>query len=134
MSDPTQDEPQFLKHFDVTKLLWETDNRTSLCITLNNTHGALQKVLSIFQSNKIDCLRVQSRPTKFIVGNKRTFEFELDFYGRSSDSNVKSALSEVNTFAASVRELDAIEVPWFPAKIDDFDHIGKKVLREGDGI
>jgi hypothetical protein len=25
-------------------------------------------------------------------------------------------------------------VPWFPTHIDDFNHIGKKILTEGDGI
>jgi len=25
-------------------------------------------------------------------------------------------------------------VPWFPVDINDFDHIGKRILSEGDGI
>lgn len=25
-------------------------------------------------------------------------------------------------------------MPWFPTRIEDFDHIGKKILGEGDGI
>jgi len=25
-------------------------------------------------------------------------------------------------------------VPWFPTRIEDFDHIGKRILGEGDGI
>jgi len=26
------------------------------------------------------------------------------------------------------------EVPWFPLRLDDFDHIGKRILGAGDGI
>ena len=26
------------------------------------------------------------------------------------------------------------EVPWFPTSISDFNHIGKRILGEGDGI
>jgi len=31
-------------------------------------------------------------------------------------------------------EVGSVEVPWFPTRIEDFDHIGKKILSEGDGI
>ena len=33
-----------------------------------------------------------------------------------------------------VTEVGSPEVPWFPTQIEDFDHIGKRVLGEGDGI
>lgn len=29
---------------------------------------------------------------------------------------------------------ETVEVPWFPKELADFDHIGKRVLSEGDGI
>lgn len=33
-----------------------------------------------------------------------------------------------------VTEVGTVEVPWFPTRIEDFDHIGKRILSEGDGI
>ena len=36
--------------------------------------------------------------------------------------------------AEKVTEVGTVEVPWFPTRIEDFDHIGKKILGEGDGI
>ncbi len=30
--------------------------------------------------------------------------------------------------------LKSPEVPWFPTAIEDFDHIGKRILGAGDGI
>ena len=92
------------------------------------------RVLNVFNQNQIDSLRIQSRPVKWIRNNQRLFEFEIDFHGRTDDTNVKAALSEVSTFANNIQELEAITVPWFPQNIHDFDHIGKKVLKEGDGI
>ena len=36
--------------------------------------------------------------------------------------------------AENVTKVGTPEVPWFPTRIEDFDHIGKRVLGEGDGI
>ena len=36
--------------------------------------------------------------------------------------------------AEKVTEVGTVEVPWFPTRIEDFDHIGKKILGEGQGI
>ena len=33
-----------------------------------------------------------------------------------------------------VTEVGSKEVPWFPTSIEDFNHIGKRILSEGDGI
>ena len=35
---------------------------------------------------------------------------------------------------AKVNIISTPEVPWFPTKISDFDHIGKRILSSGDGI
>lgn len=36
--------------------------------------------------------------------------------------------------AVNVTTVGGPEVPWFPTQIEDFEHIGKRVLTEGDGI
>lgn len=33
-----------------------------------------------------------------------------------------------------ITRLGSAAVPWFPTNINDFDHIGKRILSEGDGI
>ena len=34
----------------------------------------------------------------------------------------------------SITEIGSMEVPWFPTRAEDFDHIGKKYLKLGEGI
>ena len=34
--------------------------------------------------------------------------------------------------AQKVTEVGSVEVPWFPTRIEDFDHIGLKVMDESD--
>jgi hypothetical protein len=78
--------------------------------------------------------RIQSRPSKFIHNNWRQVEFYIDIEGNSTDLNVRKALNELSLIADRVTEVGTPEVPWFPTRIEDFDHIGKRVLSEGDGI
>lgn len=78
--------------------------------------------------------RIQSRPSKFVLHDQRHVDFEIDFEGSSTDENVQRALKELSLIATKVQELDSVEVPWFPTRIEDFDHIGNTVLGEGDGI
>jgi hypothetical protein len=33
-----------------------------------------------------------------------------------------------------IKEAPKLVVPWFPTKLEDFDHIGKSILGSGDGI
>ena len=43
-------------------------------------------------------------------------------------------MEELKKISKKVTLVGTPEVPWFPTQIEDFDHIGKKVLTEGDGI
>ena len=78
--------------------------------------------------------RITSRPSKFIENNWRKTEFFIDIDGTLVDKNVKDAISQLKLIADDVTEVGSVEVPWFPTRIEDFDHIGKKILSEGDGI
>ena len=78
--------------------------------------------------------RIQSRPSKVIHNNCRQVDFFIDIEVNSSDQNVRKALSELSLIADRVTEVGTPEVPWFPTRIEDFNHIGKRILSEGDGI
>jgi len=78
--------------------------------------------------------RIQSKPNKFIHNDWRKVEFFVDLDGNLKDPVVKKAVDELRLLAEDVTEIGTIEVPWFPTRIEDFDHIGKEILGEGDGI
>jgi phenylalanine-4-hydroxylase len=44
------------------------------------------------------------------------------------------AIGELQKVCLNVNILKPAEVPWFPTKLEDFDHIGKRILGAGDGI
>ena len=77
---------------------------------------------------------IQSRPPKTSASNERTVNFNIDFYGSFDDANVQQAMKELEAFSKEITKVGSREVPWFPIDINDFDHIGKRTLSEGDGI
>ena len=60
--------------------------------------------------------------------------FHIDFEGKFTQDHVKKAVSEIRLSVVDVVELSSKSVPWFPTKMTDFNHIGKRILSEGDGI
>jgi len=73
-------------------------------------------------------------PSKFIENNWREVDFYIDIEGELNNPNVQKALNELSLIVNKITEVGTPEVPWFPTRIEDFDFIGKRVLREGDGI
>ena len=94
----------------------------------------LNKALNILTSNRINLTRIASRPSKIVKDNWRQVDFFIDFEGNFNDSNVNTAIRELNLIADRVVEVGTPEVPWFPTTIEDLDQIGRRVLSEGDGI
>lgn len=60
--------------------------------------------------------------------------FNIDFHGNFEDSNIAKAMDELEKISQGVTRVGSKAVPWFPVDINDFDHIGKRTLSEGDGI
>jgi len=83
--------------------------------------------------NKINLTAINSRPPK-LINKQRTMNFNIDFEGTHDMPNVKNALKELRTLGIAITTLGTPEAPWFPTKIEDFNHIGKRILGEGDGI
>jgi hypothetical protein len=60
--------------------------------------------------------------------------FYIDFEGNWEDAKIKAALAEMKSNMLACTEMGSLEVPWFPTRMIDFNHIGKRTLTEGDGI
>ena len=76
---------------------------------------------------------IHSIPPKTIEDEK-VITISIDFYGSFEDPNVEKAMHELEGIAKGVTQVGSTEVPWFPNNINDFNHIGKRILSEGDGI
>jgi len=113
--------------------LWQMDDRMAILLTLEDKPGILNKALNILTKNGINMTAIQSRPLK-VIEKKRCMSFNMDFYGTPDQENVKLALRQLRNLGQGLTEVGTAEVPWFPTKISDFDHIGKRILGEGDGI
>lgn len=76
---------------------------------------------------------IQSRPPK-TCSNESIINFNIDFHGSFEDQNVLAAMDQLEKISKGITKVGSKAVPWFPVDINDFDHIGKRVLSEGDGI
>lgn len=47
---------------------------------------------------------------------------------------MQKAMDELEAMSTGLTKVGSKAVPWFPVDINDFDHIGKRILSEGDGI
>lgn len=54
--------------------------------------------------------------------------------GAQSSAAIQDLIHELKKVCLNVSLLPPAEVPWFPTRLADFDHIGKRVLGAGDGI
>lgn len=113
--------------------LWEMEDRMAILLTLSDKPGILNKALNMMSEHNVNMSSIQSRPPK-ISDNNRVVDFNIDFYGNYEQKNVQACLRELRQLSVSMTEVGTPEVPWFPTKIEDFDHIGKRILGEGDGI
>jgi len=43
-------------------------------------------------------------------------------------------MKQLEAISKGITQVGSREVPWFPTNINDFNHIGKRILSEGDGI
>ena len=78
---------------------------------------------------------INSRPPKTIESSgEKLINFNIDFHGSFEDNNVEAALTQLEMLSHGLTRVGSKSVPWFPIDINDFDHIGKRTLGEGDGI
>ena len=113
--------------------LWEMEDRSGILLTLSDGPGILNKALAILSSNNINMTSIQSRPPKTATDEK-LINFNIDFHGNFEDDNVQAAMDQLEAISKGITKVGSKSVPWFPIDINDFDHIGKRILSEGDGI
>ena len=75
------------------------DKTTVICFIHENRPGSLLEILAIFASRQINLTKIESRPTKKVLGE---YCFFIDFEGHIEDENVSGALG---TRRGMLREL-----------------------------
>lgn len=113
--------------------LWEMEDRVGILLTLEDRPGILNDALGILKDHDINMTSISSRPPK-TVSDESIINFNIDFHGSFEDSNVQAAMEKLEKISKGITKVGSKAVPWFPIDINDFDHIGKRVLSEGDGI
>ncbi len=68
------------------------NDKTSIVFATKNEHGALFKVLKVFEKNKINLTHISSRPSKKVLGE---YNFFVDFTGHISEKNIIKTLNDV---------------------------------------
>ena len=68
------------------------NDKTSIVFSTKNEHGALLKVLNVFEKYSINLTHISSRPNKKHLGE---YIFFVDFTGHMSQENIKKTLNEV---------------------------------------
>ncbi|MET0405076.1 MAG: prephenate dehydratase [Cystobacter sp.] len=77
--------------------------KTSLLLTLpSDFPGALHQVLSAFARQRVNLVRIESRPTRKRLGN---YFFFIDIDAALSTDSVSQALAEIDSMGCSVRVL-----------------------------
>lgn len=113
--------------------LWDMEDRSGILLSLSDRPGILNSALAILANNNINMTSIQSRPPKTASG-ENIINFNIDFHGKFEDENVEAAMDQLEAISKGITKVGSKAVPWFPIDINDFDHIGKRVLSEGDGI
>ena len=113
--------------------LWEMEDRAGILLTVDDKPGILAKALQILNEHSINMTSIVSRPPK-TQGAEKLVNFNIDFHGSFEDQNVKRAMEQLEAISKGITKVGSKAVPWFPIDINDFDHIGKRILSEGDGI
>ena len=78
------------------------NDRTSIVFSTKNEHGALLKVLKVFEKHKINLTHISSRPNKKVLGE---YIFFVDFTGHITEKNIIKTLKEVQKHSTWVKIL-----------------------------
>ena len=69
-----------------------------------------------------------------MINDEKIIDFYADFDGKVEDPHVDAAMNELKKISSKVTVVGTPEVPWFPTHLEDFDHIGRRILSSGNGI
>lgn len=78
------------------------NNKVSLAFTLPNVSGSLYRILEIFAREKLNLLKIESRP----IANKNwEYLFFLDFTAETIDSRIEGILEEISKASQTLKIL-----------------------------
>ena len=78
------------------------NDKTSIVFSTKNEHGALLKVLNVFEKYSINLTHISSRPNKKVLGE---YIFFVDFTGHITQKNIIKTLEEVQNHSTWVKVL-----------------------------
>jgi chorismate mutase/prephenate dehydratase len=78
------------------------DDKTSLVFMIKDRVGALHDIMGVFDKNKVNMVRIESRPSR-----KKLWEymFFVDIDGHSDDKKVSAAINDLKQFCVFVKVL-----------------------------
>ena len=101
LEDHIQNYTRFFLLSDKTEIA-EGADKISLIMKLPHRPGALHRALAVFARRDIDLLKIESRP---LSGSPWQYRFYLDLQGRSTDSKVIEALTDLGEQTDELRVL-----------------------------
>ncbi len=108
-SEDNQTRFVLLEHESVkTEIKHDGSWKTSIVCGIGSDHpGALLEILGQFAGRNINLTKIESRPAKTGLG---AYVFFIDIEGRESDSDIQSALSELESGLSNLRVLGSYPV------------------------
>lgn len=96
--------------------------------------GALAKVLNIFESHKVNLVRIESRSSTKVPG----YEFFVECDGKCGSigkalDDVRSHCTYMNIISRDYKDNENA-VPWFPRRIRDLDRFANQILSYGSEL
>lgn len=95
LTENINDQPENYTKFIMigNKIPTPTNNdQSSIAVSLRNEPGALVKVLNVFLENNINLCRIESRPSKRILGD---YLFFIDFDGHIEDERIINTIGKI---------------------------------------
>lgn len=114
---------------DSTTASPNTDTRIGLMCEIEDTPGALSKILQAFSTFNVNLTHIESRPSL----EDNIFKMYIDF---QDDTNIKTEalLEALKLQCSSFHVLDGKECPWFPRNSADLDYIANRILDGGTDL
>ena len=99
-------------------------SKSTVMFTIEDSRGALKRILDLFERYDINLSHIRSHPTK---GSEPHYEFVVDFPGAAP----QALLEELRSMTVRAETGKPVQVPWFPTKISDIDAFSTKTLDAG---
>eukprot|EP00294_Goniomonas_avonlea_P008756 CAMPEP_0114554496 /NCGR_PEP_ID=MMETSP0114-20121206/8241_1 /TAXON_ID=31324 /ORGANISM="Goniomonas sp, Strain m" /LENGTH=418 /DNA_ID=CAMNT_0001739547 /DNA_START=120 /DNA_END=1376 /DNA_ORIENTATION=+ len=104
---------------------------TLVTLSVKDHPGALLRILTPFNDAGVNIRRIESRPAN---SPSWDYDFFLTIEGRGTDDKMKRVLEAVQHECHTMTVDSAIEIPWFPKRIQDLDKFATRDLEYGASL